>query len=385
MDRKRIKIKIFLSCILFLCLNTASLFAETMTAAEAQVAREKFVVGIKSQLGKPYEYGAVGPDTFDCSGLIYYVAKETLNKKMPRTAKAIYNDVRIVAEQKKEIGDILFFRTSDNNTISHVGVYIGNNKFISALSDSLSADAQTGVAISMLDSDYWKEKYVGAGQFLPSGKADDKEASLEEEDKSSEQKVVKKSSPNKKNNKAAKKASKEKDEVSSYIPDNVLFDATIFFDWSLLSPRQFVFRYRGIDALAHVRYSGWALEPGFGLAFRYNYGLKTFQMPIIFSITFNDYVRVYAGPVFSFKEAVLIDTDKQIKPSVFPGLVGVSFTTPSYELGSFSFQGVQDVSYTVYNNLDGATLSFMESLAAGLVMYTGIRIAFPLSTFGRGK
>jgi len=257
---------------------------------------------------------------------------------------------------------------------------------ISALSDSLSEDAQTGVSISLLTSDYWKDKYVGAGQFLPSGKNSESEAE-EDASKSSEQSVVKKTEPSQKKSAAKKnkKIIKEKDEVSSYIPDNILIDASIFFDWSLLSPRQFVFRYRGIDALAHVRYSGWALEPGLGLAFRYNYGLKTLQMPITLSITFNDYIRLYAGPVISFKEAVLIDTDKQIKPSVFPGVVGVSFTTPSYELGGFSFQGVQDVSYTVYNNLDGSTLSFMESLAAGLVMYTGIRIAFPLSVFGRGK
>ena len=79
--------KFFLFCVVFF--NSISLFAQTMTAAEAQVAREKFVAGMKKQLGMPYEYGAVGPDSFDCSGLIYYVAKETLNIQLPRTSKAI--------------------------------------------------------------------------------------------------------------------------------------------------------------------------------------------------------------------------------------------------------------------------------------------------------
>lgn len=376
--------KFFLFCVVFF--NSISLFAQTMTAAEAQVAREKFVAGMKKQLGMPYEYGAVGPDSFDCSGLIYYVAKETLNIQLPRTSKAIYNEVRIIPDEKKEIGDILFFRTMGSTTISHVGVYIGDNKFISALSDSLDEDGQ-GVAYSQLNSSYWKEKYVGVGQFLPSGKAlesKDTEA-LDGDSESTEQKVIKKTSSDKKSKKTGNSLVKEKDEVSGYVADGIIIDASIFFDWSLLSPRQFVFRYRGIDALAHVRYSGWALEPGFGLGFRYNSGLNTIQLPVTFSITFNDYIRAYAGPVISFKDAILIDTDMQIKPSVFPGVVGVSFMTPSFELGSFSFRGVQDVSYTIYNKMDGSTLSIMDSLAAGLVMYTGIRLAFPASIFGRGK
>ena len=376
--------KFFLFCVVFF--NSISLFAQTMTAAEAQVAREKFVAGMKKQLGMPYEYGAVGPDSFDCSGLIYFVAKETLNIQLPRTSKAIYNEVRIIPDEKKEIGDILFFRTMGSTTISHVGVYIGDNKFISALSDSLDEDGQ-GVAYSQLNSSYWKEKYVGVGQFLPSGKAlesKDTEA-LDDDSESTEQKVIKKTSSEKKSKKTGNSLVKEKDEVSGYVADGIIIDASIFFDWSLLSPRQFVFRYRGIDALAHVRYSGWALEPGFGLGFRYNSGLKTVQMPLILSITFNDYIRAYAGPVISFKEAILIDTDKEIKPSIFPGLVGISFMTPPIELGSITLHGVQDVSYTIYNNLDGSTLSFMDSLAAGLVMYTGIRVVFPASIFGRGK
>ena len=378
--------KFFLVCFVFV--NSIALFAQSMTAAEAQVAREKFVAGLKAQLGLPYEYGAAGPDSFDCSGLIYYVAKETINVKLPRTAKAIYNEVRIIPDEKKEIGDLLFFRTMGSSTISHVGVYIGDNKFISALSDSLDEDGQ-GVSYSQLNSSYWKEKYAGVGQFLPSGKSTEENTAKIDDSgdatESSEQKVVKKTSSADKKKKTNSKLTKEKDEVTGYAADNILIDASLFFDWSLLSPRQFVFRYRGIDALAHVRYSGWALEPGFGLGFRYNSGLSTIQMPLILSITFNDYIRAYAGPVISFKEAVLIDTDKEIKPSVFPGVVGISFMTPPIELGSVTLHGVQDVSYTIYNNLDGSTLSLMDSLAAGLVMYTGIRVVFPASIFGRGK
>lgn len=405
--------KLFKSVLAFICLAQSVAFATEMSAGEAQIAREKLIAGAKEELGKPYEYGAVGPDSFDGSGFVYYVTRTYINYKLPRTAKGIYNDVRIIPDNKKEPGDLLFFKMSDNGTISHVGIYIGNNQFISAISDN----DEPGVSISQLSSEYWKSRYVSAGQFLPSGKAVDQiakvektvaEPTVEEDSKASKVKKVEKkgtqkttSSKNKTSKDIAEdevvtvekpKSPKVKDntfvtsgKTGGTVSDKIIIDGTVFFDWSLLSPRQFVFRYRGIDALAHIRYAGWILEPGFGIGYRYNYGLETMQMPITFSMTLNDFFRLYAGPVITFSDANLIDTDKQIKASVFPGVVGVSITTPSYDLKGFAIQGVQDISYTYYNNMDGSALPFMESLASGLVMYTGIRISFPVSVFGRGK
>lgn len=373
------KIKLLLISIL-LVVQSINLYAADLSADEAETLREQFVLGIKSQLGKPYEYGAVGPDSFDCSGLIYYTARNYIDTKLPRTAKALYNDVRIVPDNKKEIGDILFFKTNNSTSVNHVGIYIGDNKFISALSDG---DEQ-GVTISMLTNSYWIDRYVAVGQFLPSGK-ENKTAKTEVKEVADTKETDKKSKKT-----VSSSAVKDKTIITSgrkegSIPDKIIIDGTVFFDWSLLSPRQFVFRYRGIDTLAHIRYAGWQLEPGLGIAYRYNYGLDTMQMPITLSITLNDFVRLYAGPVITFSTPTLIDTDKEIKASVFPGVVGISFTTPAYELGGFSIHGVQDVSYTVYNKPDGATLSFMDGLAAGLVMYTGVRVSFPVSVFGRGK
>lgn len=360
-------------------------FGESMTLAEAQVSREKFVEFSKKQIGKKYEYGAIGPDIFDCSGLIYYSAKESINVKLPRTVKAIYNDVRIVPDDKKEIGDLVFFKISSNGTISHVGIYIGSEKFITSVDDKTGGkeDSQGGVSIFSLTDEYWKSKYIAVGQFLPSGKSQaEKEttAQVQEENKT-EEKNVKKNKVSKQTDKSTLVSSSPLISASASTSADFLLDASVYFDWSLLSPRQFVFRYRGVDALLHVRYTGWALEPGIGVDFRYNYGLDTIQLPVVVSMTLNDFIRVYGGPVFTFNDVSLIDTDKQIKASIFPGIVGVSFTTPSYNFGRFALKGVQDVSYTIYNNVDGATLSFMESMAAGFVMYTGIKIEFPLSVF----
>ena len=156
-----------LACLLVLfsvcCLK---LCAETVTPAQAQVAREKFVAESKKYVGCPYVYGAVGPDKFDCSGLIYYVARESINMQLPRTSRALYSYCRIVPDKEKEIGDLLFFKTNNSAPITHVGIYIGHNQFISAISDG----PNTGVIISSLNQDYWKPKYVACGQFIKSGK-----------------------------------------------------------------------------------------------------------------------------------------------------------------------------------------------------------------------
>lgn len=361
------------------------LCAQTMTPAQALLSREKFVEAAKQLVGKPYEYGAVGPDSFDCSGFIFYTARESVKIQLPRTAKAIYSYVRIVPEEKREIGDLLFFNTSSTETINHVGIYIGNNQFISAISDG----ENTGVIVSSLNQSYWRGKYRGTGQFLPSGKVTENENNLdlgnesdfEEEEvilegasdgASKVSNVLNGSKDSSKDSKGSSKGSKA---------DNLLFDADVFVDWALISQRQFAFKYRGIDVLLHASYSAWTLNPGFGLLFRFNYALGTFQMPLILSLTANDYIRVYAGPVFTFKKAHLPETSTVIKPSVFPGIIGASFSTPAIAIGKFKLQGVQDVNYSVCNSSDGSALNFVDSMLSGLVMTTGVRVTFPLSLF----
>ena len=57
------------------------------------------------------------------------------------------------------------------------------------------------------------------------------------------------------------------------------------------------------------------------------------------------------------------------------------FSTPNFEIGQAKLQIVQDVSYTVYNNPDNSALSFIDSLAAGFVFYTGVRVTMGMKSF----
>ena len=361
---------LFSICCLKLC-------AEDISPAQAQVNREKFVAESKKYVGCPYVYGATGPDSFDCSGLIYYVANQALGLQLPRTSKAMYSFCKVVPKEKMEEGDLLFFKTNNTASITHVGIYIGGSQFISAISDG----PNSGVIISSLDQEYWKPKYVGCGQFLASGK--NKSSSVkrnfddEQSFNSSNSKTAKKSAQNSNTNFAGS---------SFYNPDvdfldSLTFDGIVACGWSLFSPNEFMLKWRGLNFETNVRISKWVLEPGFGFGIRYNYGINVVQIPLIFSATLNDYVRFYAGPVITFGNPKMISTEKEISSSFFPGILGVTFSTPSFSINKAKVQFIQDVSYTVFNNPDNAALSFIESASAGIVMFTGIKVTLGMGAF----
>ena len=362
------KLKIIIISVFFIF--SVPVFCTSMTTAQAKVHRENFVSMAKQKVGSPYVLGAVGPNTFDCSGLIYFCAREAANKQLPRTAKALYSYCRIVKDSDKEVGDLLFFKTTASGNVSHVGIYIGNSQFISAISDG----PNTGVIISSLKQDYWKGKYIGAGQFLPSGK------SFEDEDDIIEEIAVLDS-----DSKQAKKVSGLQSgyKGSSFFDakaewkDSFVFDASLCGSWSFISPKRFLFMFRGIDASFNARISKWVLEPGLGFGIKWCFGTGVVQFPILFSLTLNDYVRFYAGPVFTAGSPTLVDTDKEIKASIFPGIIGVSFSTPTIDIGKTKLQFVQDVNYSVFNNTGGGALPILESVSAGLVFHTGVRILLP--------
>jgi cell wall-associated NlpC family hydrolase len=109
-----------------------------------------------SMLGVHYKYGGNNPESgLDCSGLVRYVFKETLNKDLPRTAAEISHVGQQVKAQDLQPGDLVFYNTLRRG-FSHVGIYLGDNKFI----HSPSAGGQ--VRIESMDLSYWKKRFNGA-------------------------------------------------------------------------------------------------------------------------------------------------------------------------------------------------------------------------------
>lgn len=102
-----------------------------ITHAEAASVplRVKAMKVAEAQKGDRYQYGAVGPSRFDCSGLIYYSYKKE-GKKLPRTAQAQYNKSKHISAKSRKAGDLVFF--GGTRSIYHVGIYVGNGKIVNA-------------------------------------------------------------------------------------------------------------------------------------------------------------------------------------------------------------------------------------------------------------
>ncbi len=106
-------------------------------------------------LNTPYIWGSTGPKSFDCSGFVNYVYKEIATVQLPRTSYNIAKLKNKVEKDDLQIGDIIYFKTTKKKRISHVGIYIGDNKFVHASS------AKKKVVISEIEG-FYKRAYRGA-------------------------------------------------------------------------------------------------------------------------------------------------------------------------------------------------------------------------------
>lgn len=116
-----------------------------------------------AQLGKPYVYGTHGPNSFDCSGLTYYCFKK-VGITLPRTARDVgYSEAlgeRIPYEQLRR-GDIVCFNTiSDSDLSDHVGIYLGDGKFIHA------PHTGSDVIVASMSSGYYVRNYSWARRVI---------------------------------------------------------------------------------------------------------------------------------------------------------------------------------------------------------------------------
>lgn len=86
----------------------------------------------RKHLGKPYKYGATGPNEFDCSGFVFYVYRVTGYYTGPRSTAAGYKNIAApISEAEAGPGDLVFFTNSSGNT-HHVGIYMGDGTMIHA-------------------------------------------------------------------------------------------------------------------------------------------------------------------------------------------------------------------------------------------------------------
>lgn len=125
--------------------------------------REKLVNYAQSELGKPYKFGTMGPDSYDCSGYIYSIYRE-FDVDMPRTSQAQAKAGKEIMIEEVKKGDLLFFKSpSPNNpNIGHVGIVIYNEEGVVKF---IHSSTGRGVVIDGLQNSY-ERRYMMARRVL---------------------------------------------------------------------------------------------------------------------------------------------------------------------------------------------------------------------------
>ena len=114
------------------------------------------VVGALNMIGVRYRWGGNTPDSgLDCSGFVRYVFQDTLGMTLPRRAEEMSRVGEKVSVSDLKPGDLVFFNTM-RRSFSHVGIYIGDNKFVH------SPSTGSTIRVDDMEDGYWEKRFQGA-------------------------------------------------------------------------------------------------------------------------------------------------------------------------------------------------------------------------------
>lgn len=157
----------------FLLLSASTVWAqepaETSIPAEVQTTtlQTRHASGISDMLGYAlnligvnYKYGGTQPATgFDCSGFVGHVFRQVAGMSLPHNALAISRKGKQISVNELQPGDLVFFNTL-RRSFSHVGIYLGDNRFVHAPSSG------GGVEVVSMQDKYWVKRFNGARRVL---------------------------------------------------------------------------------------------------------------------------------------------------------------------------------------------------------------------------
>ena len=113
-----------------------------------------------AQLGKPYVWGAEGPSSFDCSGLMTYIFKNGAGFNLPRTSREQSKIGTTVSRSNLQPGDLIFSSTDGSGGVNHVGIYVGNGEMIH------SPKPGDVVKKTNINTSYWNNAYLWAKRVI---------------------------------------------------------------------------------------------------------------------------------------------------------------------------------------------------------------------------
>lgn len=114
----------------------------------------------RNLIGINYKYGGSQPSTgFDCSGYVSHVFRQMADLSLPHNALAMSRLGKKISPNELKPGDLVFFNTL-KRSFSHVGIYVGNDRFIHAPSSG------GGVQVVSMQDKYWMKRFNGARRLL---------------------------------------------------------------------------------------------------------------------------------------------------------------------------------------------------------------------------
>ena len=129
----------------------------TKAPSSAKKTYSSVVAAAQDQLGKPYVWSAEGPDSFDCSGLVYYCLKQSGHSVSRRSAKGFSQTgswTLISSMSELRAGDLVFFKSDSKDSVNHTGICISSSVMIHASS------SKGQVVRSNLHQAYWERNFV---------------------------------------------------------------------------------------------------------------------------------------------------------------------------------------------------------------------------------
>jgi lipoprotein Spr len=147
--------------------------SQIMGVAVSATSNMKLFHFVYDWIGTPYRFGGSSRRGIDCSAFTKQLYSDVFNLTIRRSSRDIFSMVNPVSKDDLKEGDLVFFKIH-SRSISHVGIYLGNNRFAHASSK--------GVAISSLDDAYYSRYFYKVGRLLESFKSELSASSTDEEE-----------------------------------------------------------------------------------------------------------------------------------------------------------------------------------------------------------
>jgi len=352
------KIRLYFLPVLALCAVRLSANAITPPASiSAEEARLRVIAAAEKYEHTPYRYGGLDKRGLDCSGLVYVSFQDALGVSVPRNTWGLYSWAEKIEINEARPGDLVFFKTTSKGNVSHVGILVGDGRFIHSASEGPS----TGVIYSNLDERYWARTFAGTGRVLPDADIGGQAGNAADNDK----------------DKNEKKRTREKREKSANADSNFLIGFAAAPTWNTATAAE-----SGIirGAAGQIRV-GAAVKPFgqpmlFGLELRPEWDrvLGVFRVPLTLSWGINDKFRIFAGPVLSFGDAAMTVSGES-RPytggTSWFGAAGITVAPFSFKIAQINLAPYGELAWQSYF-YDGNNRNLSADFAAGFRFSTGL-------------